>query len=257
MASLPSNTFMFNYNAREYNSSTRTFPKTQGQLFDQDIVLSGTPSGYNDVSVLFGSNAYMGKQYSNAASNPFNRDASNSTFTFIYKTSGFTDGGTNLFGNRDDNYNYMVRGNMFHTQDSGFLSLTPSSSPQIVVIRIQANGHSERKVVDVSGNTIQSTSASSINWGGVSRGFAFFAGYRNGGEKFQNRFYWMYCSLEALTDNEIKKVIAYNERLSTFEPDTTALTGDYRATAFTVNLTANENTTWSATTIPSWVTVSP
>lgn len=45
--------------------------------------------------------------------------------------------------------------------------------------------------------------------------------------------------------------------LSSFEVSETALTNDYNSTAFTVNLTADENTTWSATTIPSWVTVSP
>ena len=258
MANLPSNTFMFNYNAREYNSSTHTFPKTQGQWLNEDLVLSNAPQSNDDVSVYFGnSTAYAAINFSTAALNPFNRDSSNSTFTFIYKTSGFTQRDQNLFANRSANYNYMVRGNMFHTKDSGFLSLTPSSDPQIVVIRIQANGNSERKVVDTSGNTLQSVSSATINWGatGSSYGVGFFVGYNTGGENFTDTFYWMYCSLEALTDAEINQVIAFND--TNFGVSETALTNDYHSTAFTVNLTAEENTTWSATTVPSWITVSP
>lgn len=259
MASLPSNTFMFNYNAREYNSSTRTFPKTQGQLFDEDLVLTnGSPRAvYEDHLDMTNGSAFMGKQYSTAASNPFNRNSSNNSFTFIYKTSGFTSGSNNLFGNRDDNYNYMVRGNMFHTQQSGFLNLTPSTYPEICLIRIYADGKSERKFLDSSGNVLKSTSASTISWGGVSKGFAFFAGYRDGGEKFNSTFYWMYCSLETLTDAEVKKVIAYNENTTTFETDITAITASYNSTTCAVTLTTEEDTEWTASTTNSWISISP
>lgn len=259
MASLPSNTFMFNYNAREYNSSTRTFPKTQGQLFDEDLVLTnGSPRAvYEDHLDMTNGSAFMGKQYSTAASNPFNRNSSNNSFTFIYKTSGFTSGSNNLFGNRDDNYNYMVRGNMFHTQQSGFLNLTPSTYPEICLIRIYADGKSERKFLDSSGNVLKSTSASTISWGGVSKGFAFFAGYRGGGEKFNSTFYWMYCSLETLTDAEVKKVIAYNENTTTFETDITAITASYNSTTCAVTLTTEEDTEWTASTTNSWISISP
>lgn len=258
MASLPSNTFMFNYNAREYNSSTRTFPKTQGQLFDEDLVLQGSPRAvYEDHLDMSNASAYMGKQYSTNAQNPFNRNSSNNSFTFIYKTSGFTSGNSNLFGNRNNNYNYMVRGNMFHTSQSGFLSLTPSSYPEICLIRIYADGKSERKFLDSNGNVLQSTSASTISWGGESNGFGFFAGYYNGGEKFNATFYWMYCSLETLTDAEIKKVIAYNENTSTFETDITAITASYNSTTCAVTLTAEEGMEWTASTTNNWISISP
>lgn len=249
---------MFNYNAREYNSSTRTFPKTQGQLFDEDLVLGGSPRAiYEDHLDMSNGSAYMGKQYSTNAENPFNRNSSNNSFTFIYKTSGFTSGSNNLFGNRDNNYNYMVRGNMFHTSQSGFLSLTPSSYPEICLIRIYADGKSERKFLDSSGNVLKSTSSSTISWGGESRGFGFFAGYRDGGERFNATFYWMYCSLETLTDTEVKKVIAYNENTTTFETDITAITASYNSTTCAVTLTAEEDMAWTASTNDGWITVSP
>ena len=258
MPSLPSNTFMFNYNAREYDSSTKTFPKTKGQLFDEDLVLQGSPRAvYEDHLDMGNANAYMGKRYSTAASNPFNRNSSNNSFTFIYKTSGFTSAGNNLFGNRDDNYNYMVRGSMFHTNESGFLSLTPSTYPEICLIRIYADGKSERKFLDSSGNVLQSTSASTILWGNVSRGFAFFAGYRDGGERFDSTFYWMYCSLETLTDEEVKKVIAYNENTTTFETDVTAITASYNLTTCAVTLTTEEGMEWTASTTNNWISISP
>jgi len=210
---LPSKSFMFNYNAKEYNSSTITFPRTEGQLFDEDLILNTAPSSYESDNVYFGlSGAYMGKDYSSAADNPFNRSSSNTTFTFVYKTSDFTSSDTNIFANRSGNYNYMVRGNMFHTSQSGFLSLTPDMNPQIVVVRVYEDGSAERKVIDSEGSVLQTVSASSISWGEASEGIAFFAGYAYyGSELFQDRFYWMYCSLETLTDTEIQQVIDYNE----------------------------------------------
>ena len=257
MASLPSNTFMFNYNAREYNSSTHTFPKTPGQQFDEDLVLNGNPGSFDGESVNFSSNRWKGKTYSSTANNPFNRSSSNRTFTFVYKTSGFTEGNTNLFANRGSDHQYMVRGNMFHTSQSGFLGFVPSTNPQIVFVRIQANGQSERKVVDVNGNVLQSVSASSVSWGGASNAVGFFSGYGNrGAEYFNDRFYWMYCSLEALTDADIKKVIAYNERLDVFEPDITAITASYETTISSVTLTAEEDMAWTASTSNDWITLS-
>lgn len=255
MASLPSNTFMFNYNAKQYDSSTHTFPKTEGQLFDEDLVLNTAPSSYSDDYVDFGSSfAYMGKEYSSTSANPFNR-TSNTNFTFIYKTSGFTDAdGSNLFANRNTDYNYMVRSNVFHTSSGSFLQLVPNTNPQICVIRVYANGRSERKFVDSNGTVLQSVSASSISWGSVSDGIAFFAGYASGSESFTQKFYWMYCSMEALTDEEILKVIQYNEgNLIDFGPDVEELNFNANRGSETIEL-ASEGS-WSATS-DSWITLS-
>lgn len=251
---------MFNYNAREYNSSTKTFPKTQGQLFDEDLVLGNNPASYSDTYVVFGdSRAHKGKIYSSTAQNPFNRDSSNKSFTFIYKASGFTSGSENLFANRGSSHNYMVRGNMFHTSQSGFLSLTPNTSPEICLIRIYSDGKSERKFLDSSGNVLQSTSSATISYGSASDAVGFFSGYGNqGNEYFRNTFYWMYCSLETLTDAEVLQVIKYNENSGpTFVVDTTAITGTYSATTSSVTLTTESDVSWTASTNDSWITINP
>ena len=248
---------MFNYNAREYNSSTYTFPKTPGQQFDEDLVLNGNPGSFDGESVNFTNGRWMGKNYGTTANNPFNRSSSNTTFTFVYKTSGFTENEQNLFANRGSDHQYMVRGNMFHTSQSGFLGFVPSTNPQIVFVRIQANGQSERKVVDVNGNVLQSVSASSVSWGGASNAVGFFSGYgTQGSEYFNDRFYWMYCSLEALTDAEIKQVIAYNEDTSIFVTDITAITATYNSTTSSITLTAEEDMAWTASTSNDWITLS-
>ena len=258
MASLPSNTFMFNYNAREYVAATRTFPKTQGQLFDEDLVLNTTPNSVYEDYVNFGrSSAYMLKSYGTNSANPFNRNSSNNSFTFIYKTSGFTSSNTNLFANRGSSHNYMVRGSMFHTRESGFLNMEPNTYPEICLIRIYADGTSERKFLASDGTVLQSVSRASISWGNASNAVGFFSGYGNqGAELFQGIFYWMYCSLETLTDAEVLQVIKYNEP-SSFDVDTTAITATFSATSSSVTLDAEDDVDWTASTSSSWITVSP
>lgn len=261
MASLPSNTFMFNYNAKEYNPATYTFPKTTGQLFDYDLVLNGAPYSYTDEYVDYnGKSIYMGYTYSTNANNPFNRVSSASSFTFIYKTSGFTSSTSNLFANRNNNYNYMVRGDRFHTSTSGFLTLTANTSPEICVIRISSNGNSEKKIVDSNGTTLQITTASTISWGGLNNGVGFFYGYAvntlgSVNEYFKDKFYWMYCSMETLTDEEVLQVIQYNEKLKKFEiePDTLF----FSSNGGTQSVAINSDNPWTATTTDNWITISP
>lgn len=248
---------MFNYNAREYNSSRRAFPKTEGQLFNEDLVLNSWPGSVGEDYVYFGNtSAYMGKTYSTTSANPFNRDSSHNSLTLLYKTSGDS-GNENIVANRGAGYNYMARSTMFHTSQSGFLSLTANTDPHITLVRIYADGKSERKFLDSSGNVLQSTSSSSISWGSASNAFGFFSGYGNrNAENFKSYFYWMYCSLETLTDAEVKKVIAYNEGISSFETDVTAITASYNSTTCAVTLTAEEDMAWTASTSNSWITLS-
>lgn len=252
MAKLPSNSFMFNYNAKQYDSTTHTFPKAKGQLFDEDLTLNKAPNSYGDDYVYFGnSGAYTGRT---GTGDPFNRDSSNNTLTFIYKTSGWTTGDTNIFANRNQYYNWMVRATKFHCSNT-ILNLVPNSNPQICVIRINADGSSIKRFVDSNGTTLQSTSASTITWGNISNGFGFFAGYAYGNEKFQQTFYWMYCSMEALTDEEILKVIQYNEgNLIPFGPDTEELT--FNTNSGSTTITLESDGAWTATTSSDWIRLS-
>ena len=254
MANLPSNTFMFNYNAKNYDPSTYTIPKTEGQLFAQNIVLNTEPESYDDTSIYFGNKqskyTYI---YDNSNLNPFERHSPNNSFTFIYKTSGFTSSSTNLFANRYGGYNYMVRGSMLHTSQSGFLNLAPNTSPEICVIRVNSDGSCERKFVDENGITLRITTSSSITWGGSSRGVGFFCDVQYG-EYFANRFYWMYCSMETLTDAEVLKVIQFNENTKTFELSTDSLTYSYSGGSQNVIVTSDNP--WTASTTDSWITIS-
>ena len=42
---------MENYNEKNYYPSTYTIPKTEGQLFAQDIVLNSSPSSYDSIPI--------------------------------------------------------------------------------------------------------------------------------------------------------------------------------------------------------------
>lgn len=259
MANLPSNTFLVNYNARDYNPTTKTLPKTSGQLFDEDIVFSGTPYAYDGECIDFSgnTNAVFCKEWMTTSWNPFNRSSADTTFTAIYKTADFISDSENLIANRDGlKYNYMIRGNMFHTQVSGYLDFTPSGNPQYIIIRVNSDGSAERKEVDSNGNTIQSVSASTIEWGTNTWGVGFFNKNSNSlGEQFKGKFYWMYISNEALTDSEIRQVIQYNEGGS-LSLSTDNLTYSASGGSQTVTVTSEENN-WSASTQDSWITISP
>lgn len=183
---LPSNTFMFNYNAKEYDAVNHKLPKNTEQILDFDIVFTGTPQTVGEDYLYFGTSTSNGLfnncmiSYGSQSANPFNRDnSSNRTITIVYKTSGYTSDSTNIFANRDNNVgsrmNWMVRGDRYHTNDNTFLQFVPSADPQIIVIRVSSDGSSVRKSIDVSGNTLQITSGTA-NFGTASSTFEFFRG---------------------------------------------------------------------------------
>ena len=105
----------------------------------------------------------------------------------------------------------MVRGGCLHTSDSSFLNMIPQSDPYILLVRIKADGSSERSVLDANGNVLQTVTASNVSWGSSTTGVSFFSGRVGGNENFDGIFYWMYLSNEALTDAEVQQVINYNE----------------------------------------------
>lgn len=259
MASLPSNTFICNYNARDYVAATRTLPKTEGQSLNQDLtfeaasVTADTENGYLTIN-----NNRIVLDFHSAADNPFNRynNATGRSLTIVYKTSG--NFSNTLFGNRGwpdggsgDYYNYMIRDTVFHTSDSSFLRMTASTSPYVMYVRINADGTSERKCV----TTGQIVTASSISYGNAPRSCAFFGGGASILEPYAGNFYWIYFSTEALTDEEIDRVIVYNETTRTFEISQTAVTADYMPATYILALTADDDMTWTASTDSNWITL--
>ena len=248
---LPSNTFLFNYNAKQFDTATNTFPKTQGQLFDHDLVLNNAISKPADDYVVFNTNSYMGYTFANSSSNPFNVTSSNKNFTFIYKTSGFTSDDTNILANRRNDF--MMRGNraIFGTE---YCVYTVNYNPQIVVIRVDSNGICSRNVVDVDGNVLQ-TSSTTITFRNNVDGIGFFAGFAQGGEYFRKTFYWMYCSRETLSDDEVLKVIQYNEGNLEFSIEPESVDFSYSGGSSAITVTSASN--WSASTNDTWINVNP
>lgn len=200
--------FMFNYNAKNYDAATKTLRKQSGQLFDEDLVLikdAVVGDGYLEID-----NNYVHINWSSENENPFNRDANNPEITIIYKARW--DNSNTIIGNRGghSDYNWMARRTMFHTAYSGFLEFEPSVNPSTVYLTVDNNGVAYRKCVETgqyaeSGGTQYGTE--------LSTGISFFADLPVGQEAFKGDFYWMFCALRKLTDEEIQNVINYNENL--------------------------------------------
>lgn len=223
--SLPNKPFLFNYTAKRYDSSTGTFIKEEGQLYNKNVVLQniGNVVSYDNY-VRFNSDAFYAEAYYRTSQNQFNRTSADCAFTFIYKTGRFRNNGNEkLFSNRrvggqeyqskNDCHNYLIASKDVFGFDGSF---SPSSNPQYVVIRAFADNSGLRQEVDVNGNVIKSSYTPSVGWDAPSAGIGFFTGgvnYSSSAENFKGDFYWMYCANETLTDAEVLKVIKYNEKL--------------------------------------------
>lgn len=219
---LPDNSFLINYNAKEYNSSTYTIPKTSGQLFDYDLVLNAAACAYTADHITV-NGQYFNVELGSTGANPFNLTSA-SPFTIIAKTSRGLDstgehtiascraGGLNwILFNPGNNSGvdkvFMHNANRYAT---GTPFVTITSEPNIYAIRINNGSGYGQSFTD---NTTERSIA--VNYNGTSTRFGIFTDtYRmNGFEIWRGDFYWIYISKEALTDNEIQEVIDYNEGL--------------------------------------------
>lgn len=207
-ATLPDVPFTVNYNAKNYNSSTKKLLKTSGQLADVDAVITaGTPTvhdGYltiatNTRATISGYQTY------------FNRDSTNPNLTIISKQ--LTDGSNcHIFANRGSSYNWMYRayGDKLTLHGSGEQgSVSVTTQPVIESVRINSSRLATyNNYTDGTSSTYSNFSYGSTN----SRATALFAGYdTSSGEWFAGDFYWIYMSQTTLTDEQVQQVIAYNE----------------------------------------------
>lgn len=262
MANLPSNTFLVNYNAKNYNPETHLIPKTDGQIFNQDLVLNGAPSAYTTDHITL-NGQFFDYQFNSASDNPFNRSG-NDSLTIILKTSKGVDasGEHTLLASRVPNINWILF-NPANGCDNSIVFLhdnnryyyqcaytTLSSEPNIYAIRVSNSSGYGQSYTD--GTT---AATNTVSFGGTANRIGFFTDpYRMGGfEIWKGDFYWMYVSTEALTDAEIQQVIKFNEG-SVFGPDTDELT--FNANSGSTIITLESDGAWTATTSSDWIRLS-
>lgn len=207
-ASLPNVPFSVNFNAKNYDSNSKTLLKTSGQLVDVDAVITaGTPTvsdGY--LTIASGTRATI-----SGYQTYFNRDNNNPNLTIISKQNTNGNNG-HMFANRDSNYNWMYRCysnklTLHGSSETGQIAVT--TQPVIESVRINSNRQYQYN--NYTDNT--TSSGSSFNYGGTNSGkFALFQGYATStGENFVGDFYWVYMSQNTLTDEQVQQVIDYNE----------------------------------------------
>ena len=270
MASLPNKSFVFNFNARNYNPSTFTIPNEEGATMSRDMVWRATTTTirnnitFNEDHISIPLSAYSLFDFSTSGANPMNNTTSAPAMTIIAKfKANATTSGDNFICNRDGStYNWMAR-----PSSSGRLSLHTSSSNNsssqttvyttssitTAVWRVNASRQIEIKnLTDGTSNTPFTT-----GWNSGSRWFAFFIWWAGGSsfrEAMAGDFYWCYASREVLTDEEIQQVINFNE--SSFGPDEESANVPYSGGVVSVNLAA-EGVSWTASTTSNWITISP
>ena len=218
---LPNIAFLVNYNAKQYDPSTHTIPQTTGQLFAYDLVLNGAAASYTSDSITV-NGQYMEAQFNSTSENPFNRSGSDSqTIIMKLKQGTQTTGARAILSNRGNNYNWMVfnpaNGSplvvvFLHTSNGTYnqvpnITMVDTTIPNIFAFKVNSGtGTSYNYTTQTSGSTYN------ISWGGTSNKITFFIGISSG-EIWRGEFNWMYVSNEALTDDQIRQVINYNENL--------------------------------------------
>lgn len=262
MANLPNKPFVFNYNARDYNPTTRTIQRTSGQTLALDMVWSGTTQSvidnitYTDDHLNIPTSAFSVFNFSTSEANPVNITTLAPSMTLIVKFKR-TGGGTNIIANRGSTtYNWMARQGTtlsFHTANSNTNAgqTVPCTDGSVITAVYRINN----QVIEIINLTTgEKNTPFTASWHAAIGGFVFFAGSTAlSGEFMAGDFYWCYASREVLTDEEIQQVVRYND--SKFGPDTTGTT--IAASGGTATANIDSETGWTATTTSPWITISP
>lgn len=267
MASLPNKSFVFNYNAKNYNPSTFTIPNEEGATMDRDMVWSATTSTvrsqitFDEDHITVPMSGFSHFEFSTSGDNPINNTTSAPAMTIVAKFR-VTNGGSNFICNRDTStYNFMAR---VGSASSGILSLHTNSSNTgsgyvvsyqegtVVTALWRVNTSRQIEIKNLTAGT--SNTPFTASWNNGTKWFDFFLWRETSFSEFMaGEFYWCYFSKECLTDEEIQQVVNYNE--SSFGPDRDS---DVVATSGgTVQVTLSAETTWSASTASDWITISP
>ena len=215
-ASLPDVPFVLNYNAKNYNASTHTIPYTEGALNEIDAVITGTTANIIDhhedgYIQLTGSSTTTIRAL--VGTTNFSRSSSSPNITIVckaYTPGNSTEG--NILSNRNESYNWMYRHKSsllrFHgTSEQGSIAVS-NTEPNTCSVRIDSS-----RLLRYNNWTQNTTSTyTNFSYGSNSNGGALFAGYySSSGEMWKGVFYWIYMSLNTLTDEQVQQVIDYNE----------------------------------------------
>ena len=206
IATLPDVPFTVNYNAKNYDASTRTFAKTEGQLANTDVTVNGTLTAHDGYVTVSRSSRGIISGYDDY----FNRTNSTPNLTIISKQR--TEGqNCHMFANRSSSFNWMYRPysntlTLHGTYEQGSVAVT--TQPVIESVRVNSN----RRVTYNNYTDNTSSTAFDFNYGSTNGSVALFAGYTNTNtEWFVGDFYWIYMSQNTLTDEQVQEVINYNE----------------------------------------------
>ena len=215
--------YWFNYNFKNYDSSTKTVPNELNAVWKQDLVLQGTPSVSNGKITISSSNAYAQFPFTSTANNPFNRNSTKGyAMTIIYKIAN-NSGSGDLISNRGyitsstaGAYNWMMRHKGTYTTLHGTSEVGKgnynSSNPVIMCTTVDSSRNVTYK--NMSDGT---SSTTSVTYGSDSGRICFFIAnynqtsttYRS--EPYTGTVYWLFAAPRVLTQAEIQQVINYNE----------------------------------------------
>lgn len=225
----PITDFSFNFNFKKYNYVTQSVPNESTANWQQDLVLNGTPVVDTDHITIEDSDAYAQLPFDTKTDNIFNQSIENGyEMTIIFKVSNCQ--GVDLISNRGyakdssvsntNNYNWMARPytnqQMYLHDSSGAKGgLAVSTNPNIVVMKVSSN--STLTIKSLTDNLTQTTA--NLVFGNQSGRICFFCtnGYNKTTtyirELFNGTCYWMFHAKRILTDDEISKVVEYNENM--------------------------------------------
>lgn len=230
--------FLFNFNAKDYDASTRTIPNHSAGTLSQNMVFKKTTnSSYSGVAsaitassdhISFSAGTYAQFAYNNASDSPFNITDNEPNLTVIVKMWRNPDAGSSIWagtpqsdvlsnrGNNPNSFNWLLRCSetdiyAITTEDSDKLSW--SAIPVTVVYRITNKQLQIKNITEGTSTPLTTTTYSQP----TNRVTFFGMGYQLSATDVRNciggDFYWMFLSRDSLTDEQIQQVIDYNNNL--------------------------------------------
>lgn len=233
-SSLDGINFLFNYNAKNYNSSTRTIPNHSGGTLSQGMVFQKSTNLYyasvgsaitvSSDHISFSGGTYAQFAYSNASQSPFNITDAQPNLTVVVKwwrnpnvSNWKNNPQSDLLANRGDNpnsINWILRcdaSNIYAITTGNSETLPWSAIPVTIVYRFT---NKQLQIKNISEGTSTSVMSPSYNQG-TNRLTLFGQGYQLSASDVTNGvggdFYWIFLSRDSLTDEQIQQVINYND----------------------------------------------